>query len=239
MKRLATIGVSCFAVLCLTQLGACTRYGTTQSYGPPREVGRVLVGAPMVETVTASSMSAGFAGTSVRGAHGTRHGAGVLSGDSGTVSRTQCVQQAQIDLVQTVDTTPVVHGRAWDVTGAVVLGLVGLSVYGAARSSYNFDVDSWQSKNEFYQRDPNFFPHPGAYPSEPTGTYAFAGGLALGGAALLVYSFAMLPKGPPPAPTRGERRWTETQYVPATGCGLVPADQPQAQPPMQPYPPPQ
>jgi hypothetical protein len=33
-----------------------------------------------------------------------------------------------------------------------------------------------------------------------------------------------LPKGPTPAPQRGERRWTETRYVEATGCGLTPAD---------------
>ena len=44
-------------------------------------------------------------------------------------------------------------------------------------------------------------------------------------------SYAFLPSGPQPAPTNHERRWTETLFVEATGCGLVPADRPGTRPP--------
>lgn len=218
---------------------ACTKYGTTTNFGPPREVARRLVGAPMVETVSASNISGGFDATSV---HGRRSGytTGGFSGGSATVTRTHCVQQAQIDYVQPVQTSPEIRGRGWDIAGAIALGIIGLGIYSGAKSGYNWDVDSWNSDNEFYLRDPGFFPHPGPYPTEPTGTYAAGAIVSLSGLALLIYSFAALPKGPAPQPTTTERQFTETQYVESTGCALPGGYQQPAQPNYPPsnYPPP-
>jgi hypothetical protein len=75
--------------------------------------------------------------------------------------------------------------------------------------------------------DPSFF----SKPSTPTGAYIVGGGMMVGAAAWLIYSFSSLPKGPSPAMEESQRSFTETTYVEATGCGLVPADRTaQAQP---------
>jgi len=119
------------------------------------------------------------------------------------------------------------------VLGGVGMMLAGAVVYGAAHvghsgdlNSYDVDVSSWNSQNDFYQMDPNFFPNPGPYPTqpeEPRGAYKVAAGLAIAGVAYLIYSMAKTPKGKPQAPARSERRFTSTEYVEASGCGLVPA----------------
>jgi len=50
-----------------------------------------------------------------------------------------------------------------------------------------------------------------------------AAGIAITGAAYLVYTMIKEPKGTPQPPSETSRRYTETEYVEATGCGLVPA----------------
>ncbi|MDX2090485.1 MAG: hypothetical protein SFX73_21685 [Kofleriaceae bacterium] len=220
----ATSLLVCFSLF----VPACTKYGQTTNFGPPREVARRLVGAPMVETVSASNISGGFDATSVHGRRG-GYSTGGFSGGAATVTRTHCVQQAQIDYTQQVHTSPEVRGRGWDIAGAITLGLVGLIVYAGAKSNYNYAVDTWNSDNEFHLRDPGFFPPPGPYPSEPTGAYATGAVISLSGLALLVYSYAVLPKGPAPQPTTTERQFTETQYVESTGCASPGAPQPYPQ----------
>ena len=183
----------------------------------------MLVGSPMVQEDTTSSLDASFGGVTHDNGYGTTTGVAGLSGESGTIKRTHCVQQAQVDLVQDIDVVPEQHGRALDVVGSIVLGVVGLSTYGAAAAHYSFEKDNYDSDLSFYQMDPSFFPKP-TEPSAPTGAYVVAGGMMVGAAAWLIYSYTQLPKGEAPAPSRGQRHWTETRYVEATGCGLVPAD---------------
>lgn len=213
-------------------LQACAHYSTETSYGMPQEVARRLVGSPMVETTTSTTVDGGFESTTWQGRRRS-HTIGGFGADGSTVTRTHCVQAAEVDYVQPVHTEPVVAGRGLDVLGSVGLMLAGAAVYGAARAgyandmdSYDFDVGTWNSRNDFYQMDPSFFPNPGPYPTqpeEPRGTYKVAAGIAVAGVAYLIYSLTKTPRGTPQAPARTERRFTSTEYVEGSGCGLVPA----------------
>lgn len=209
--------------------GACTHHSTATTYGMPQEVARRLVGQPMVETRTASSVDGGYAESTWHGRRSS-HTVGEYGEASSSVTRTHCVQAAEIDYVQAVNTDPVIVGRMWDVTAGVAILLAGATVYGAGRASfsrsmsdYDWDVDSWNRDNEWHRSDPDFFPHPGPYPvrpSEPGGTYALAAGIAITGAAYLAYTLLSSPRGTPAPPTRGEQRYTRTEYVEATGCAI-------------------
>ena len=128
------------------------------------------------------------------------------SGDNRTLG-------AQIDYVQDISYESKMEGRALDVAGGLIVGVLGLAVIAGANSSYNSDL-------EWHNMDPSFF----AKPEQPTGAYAMGGIMAIGGAGWLIYSLTSLPKGPAPVRPPTQRRWTETHYVEAQGCGLVPAD---------------
>jgi hypothetical protein len=206
-------------------LGACTHYGTTVNYGPRNEVARRLIGSPQVEEVTSSNLSAGFGGASVDNGFGTTVAAGNLEGSSGTVKRTHCVQQAQVDYVQPFDVVPQVQHRGYDVAGSIVLGVVGLSIIGAGAQSYSMAQSNYNSDLQFYQSNPSFFPMP-TEPTPPTAAYVVGTGALIGAAGWMIYSLTQLPKGTPPSVARQNRTWTETTYVEAQGCGLVPADRP-------------
>jgi hypothetical protein len=203
--------------------GGCTRWSTQAAYQPHREVGRRVVGSPMIEEVTSSNLAAGFAGVSATDGYGNRQAVGGLAGSHGSVKRTHCVQQAEVDFVQPYDLVPVVDGRTQDVGGAIALGGLGLLVAGVARGKYAVDRDAYESELDFYRRDPDFFSRP-SEPSPPTAAYVVGGVALIGAAGWLIYSLSELPRGRPPAAVRQERRWTEVRYVEATGCGLVPAD---------------
>jgi hypothetical protein len=197
-------------------LAGCTHWTTTQTYGPPTEVARRLLGSPQVEETESSNLSAGFStvGESYTSRH--YHGGyetGGLSGSHDSSKRTHCVQQAQVDYVQSVESTPELEHRAYDVAGSIVVGIAGIGILGAANAQYN-------SAEQFYEMDPSFF----AKPSTPTMAYAIGGAALVGAGAWLVYSLTSLPKGPKPDASSSKRAWTETTYVEASGCGLVPAD---------------
>lgn len=195
---------------------ACTHWATVEQPGPPQEVGRNLVGSPQIEEVTSSSASAGFAmntGSRNYGRASRGYAVGGLEGSSGTIKRTHCVQQAQIDYVQDISYESKMEGRGLDVAGGLIVGVLGLAVIAGANASYNSDL-------EWHNMDPSFF----SKPEQPTGAYAMGGIMAVGGAGWLIYSLTSLPKGPAPVRPPVQRRWTETHYVEAQGCGLVPAD---------------
>ncbi len=210
-------------------VGACTHHSTATTYGMPQEVARRLVGQPMVETRTASSVDGGYAESTWHGRRSS-HTVGEYGEASSTVTRTHCVQAAEIDYVQAVDTSPVVSGRALDVVGGLGIVLAGAAVYGAGRAGhasamadYEWDVRRWKSDNDFHQIDPSFFPHPGPYPMQPVesgGVTKLAAGIAITGAAYLVVALLSSPRGTPAPPTRGEQRYTRTEYVEATGCAI-------------------
>jgi hypothetical protein len=192
----------------LVLLVGCTHWNASPVYGPRAEIGRRLVGAPQIEETTSSSMEAGFGGVTTEHAY-----AGGIAGSHDSVKRTHCVQQAQIDYAQEYDLVPAVERRPLDVAGSVMLGLAGLAIVGFAQAKYNSD-------QSFYQMDPSFF----AQPSAPTGAYVVGGGMMAGAAGWMIYSLTSLPKGSRPAVEHQRRSWTETTYVEATGCGLVPGD---------------
>jgi hypothetical protein len=214
------------ALIAIVAIGSgCTQWATTPMYGPRTEVARRLVGSPQVEQVTSSNVSAGFAagGSSYNNGagYGTGYAIGGLSGSHDSVTRTHCVQQAQVDYAQPVDYVSHVERRPLDVAGSITLGVVGLAVIGGASANYNDDLS-------FYNMDPSFF----SKPDQPTAAYAIGGAAIVGAAAWLIYSLTSLPKGAPPQTATQQRTWTETTYVEAQGCGLVPADRPDAAPVM-------
>ena len=208
-------------------LAGCTHYEMAQSYGPRQEVGRTLIGAPQVEEITSSSVSAGFvAGGASYGydGYGTGIAVGGLAAGQDSVRRTHCVQQAQIEYEQQVSMSPHVQGRAKDVVGSLVTGGIGLSILATAAGVAAIQRADYDSDLRFYQMDPSFFAKP-TDPGSPTTAYAIGGAAVLTGALWFVYSMATLPHGPAPQTEVQPRRWAETAYVEAQGCGLVPSDQ--------------
>lgn len=197
-------------------LSGCTKWGTTVAYGPKYEVERRLLGSPSLATTSSSSLSAGFAGA--RGRHVAVAG---LEAGTDSISRTHCVQQAEITYEQPVQYQPVVTGRTNDVAAAVGLGFVGLGfiVAGLIRSS---NTSVFEPGDPFYEE-----------PASGAPLYAIGGILAGGGVGILAYSFGSLPKGPRPAPTETKRAWVQQELVEASGCGL-PGDVAQPQPMPQP-----
>jgi len=200
----------------LALVAGCTHWTSTPIYGPRSEVGRRLFGSPQVEEVASANVSAGF--STFGESYGNRHynsgyQMGGLSGSNDSARRTHCVQQAQVDYVQPVDYDTHVERRAIDVAGSIALGVAGIAIVMAAHAQYD-------SAEQFYEMDPSFF----AKPSEPTLAYGVGGAAMIGAGAWLFYSFSSLPKGPRPVVASTQNAWTETTYVEATGCGLVPAD---------------
>jgi hypothetical protein len=196
-------------------LSGCTHWGTATVYGPKHVVEQRLLGEPSLATTSSSNLSAGFAGI-----HG--NGVGVAGLDAGTdsMTRTHCVQQAEVVYEQPYELQPVPEGRPADVAGAVVLGFVGLGVMVAAKIS---------SETIFEPGDPLY-----EEPPSPVPGYVIGGAMIAGGVGLLAYSFNKLPKGPKPQVQQSKRNWTQTELVEATGCAMpgqnVAAVPPQTQP---------
>src|ERR1041385_5060157 len=182
-------------------LSGCTHWGTQPVYGPKREVGRQLLGEPSLATTSSSALSAGFAG-----AHGNGVGVAGLEAGTDSISRTHCVQQAEVSYEQPIQYVPVAKGRVNDVAGAVVLGFIGLGVMVAASVS---------SQTVFEPGDPLYEPPPSPVPG-----YLIGGGMVAGGVALLAYSFGKLPKGPKPEVQESKRDWVQNELVEATGCQM-------------------
>jgi len=188
-------------LLAATTFMGCTKWGTNAVLGPRHEVERRLLGSPSVATSKSSSLSAGFAGA---------HDGGVavagLSGGTASLSLTHCVQQAEITYEQPFELQPVPKGRVNDVAGGVVLGFVGLSIMMIAKV---------RSHTIFEPGDPLY-----EQPPSPAGGYLVGGAMVGAGVGLIAYSFGSLPKGPKPAVQASTKRWTQTELVESTGCGL-------------------
>ena len=188
-------------LLAVTTFAGCTKWGTNAVYGPRHEVERRLLGEPSLATTKSSSLNAGFAG-----AQGDGIALAGLSGSTDSISRTHCVQQAEITYEQPFELEPVPKGRVNDVAGAVVLGFLGASVMIAAKV---------RSHTIFEPGDPLY-----EEPPSPTGGYLLGGAMIGGGIGLLAYSFGSLPKGPKPAVQASTKRWQQVELVEATGCNL-------------------
>lgn len=180
-------------------VSGCTHWGTQPVYGSSREVERRLLGEPSLATTSSSSLSAGFAGV-----HGRRVTLAGLDAGSESITRTHCVQEAEIRYEQPYELHPVPVGRVNDVAGGVLLGFLGLGVVIAAKV---------RSHTIFEPGDPLYEPPPSPGPG-----YAIGGAMIAGGVGLVAYSFGSLPKGAPPAVQSAKREWTETRLVEATGC---------------------
>lgn len=107
-------------VFAVVALAGCTRWSTTNVYGPQREVARRLLGSPAIAETKSSSLNAGFAGR----ARGGTAVAG-LGAASESVTLKHCVQKAELTFEQPYEVRPELRGRGLDIAGAVVLGLIG------------------------------------------------------------------------------------------------------------------
>src|SRR5262245_51795716 len=166
-------------VVALVGLAGCTTWGTTNVYGPKREIGRQLLGSPAIAESKSSSLNAGFSGASGNGV-----AVAGLAGSTDSIKLTHCVQQAEIQYEQPFEIHPTTKHRALDVAGAVTLGLIGLIVVGSTSASQD---TFWQPGDPYYEPPP-----------DPTAGYVAGGALIGAGAGLLIYSFAKLPKQPAP-----------------------------------------
>lgn len=189
------------AVIALVGLAGCTTWGTTNVYGPKREIGRQMLGSPAIAETKSSSLNAGFSGAS---------GGGVavagLGASTDSLKLTHCVQQAEIQYEQPFEIHPKTTKRGYDILGGVSLALIGLIVVGSTSASQD---TFWQPGDPYYEPPP-----------DPTAGYAIGGGMMAAGAGLLIYSFAALPKQPKPAVQQSKRAWSETRLVESTGCVL-------------------
>lgn len=195
LVAMATAGVST----------GCTKWGTHNVYGKTSEVSRTLLGSPQIAETKSSSASAGFAVGTAPGV-----AAGGFAGESGSMVRKHCIQEARIEYVQPYEIHPVPVRRKLDVAGGVAAAFVGLGVIVGAKIA---------STTIFEPDDPLYEP-----PPDPTAGYVLGGLGMVGGIGLIAYSYTRLPAGPAPAIVPSERRWEETRFVEATGCGLVPGD---------------
>ncbi|MCE9580118.1 MAG: SHOCT domain-containing protein [Deltaproteobacteria bacterium] len=191
------------SVALLALVPACTHWNSNTVYGQRREVRRQLIGAPQIAESTTASMSAGLVGGSVSDGSGTSI-LGGLSASGGTLKRTHCVQQAQLDFVQPYQIVSTPSSRTLDWIGSITIGVIGLSVVGNARSSQALDP---------------YAPGPQQRPN-PTGEYLLGGAMIAGAIGWMAYSYARLPHQPAPPTQSLDRRWSETQFVEVTGCGL-------------------
>ncbi|HEY5947007.1 MAG TPA: SHOCT domain-containing protein [Kofleriaceae bacterium] len=189
------------ATVALVGLAGCTTWGTTNVYGPKREIGRQLLGSPAIAESKSSSLNAGFSGQS---------GGGIavagLSGATDSIKLTHCVQQAEIQYEQPFEIHPTTVHRGYDVAGALTLGIIGLIVIGSTSASQD---TFWQPGDPYYEPPP-----------DPTAGYAIGGAMVGAGAGLLIYSFAKLPKQPRPVVQQSRREWVESRLVESTGCAM-------------------
>jgi hypothetical protein len=188
-------------VVALVGLAGCTSWGTTNVYGPKREIGRQMLGSPAIAESKSSSLNAGFSGSS---------GGGVavagLAGNTDSIKLTHCVQQAEIQYEQPFEIHAKTKGRGYDVAGAITLGVIGLIIVGSASASQD---TFWEPGDPYYEPPP-----------DPTAGYVVGGGMMAAGAGLLIYSFSALPKQPKPPVQQSKRAWVETRLVESTGCTL-------------------
>ena len=195
-------------------ISGCTHWETSSTLGEQREVGRRLVGSPQIEEVTSSSLSAGGVAGARPNAGGGGTAAAGIAGSHETVKRTHCVQQAEVDYTQQVNYDAHLEGRTKDVVTSLVIGGVGLLLGAGSYNRYKNDTDDYNAGLLTTK------------PAAPTLAYVATGAAVLVAGGWLVYSFAALPKGPAPVTPPSHKTWTETTFVEATGCGLVPGDRP-------------
>lgn len=214
MQKVAMRRPALALLLSSALVSGCTHWETKTTLGDTREVARRLIGSPQIEEVTSSSLAAG----GVAGARPNLNGGGTvgagIAGTHETIKRTHCVQQADVDYVQQINYEAHLEGRTKDVVASLVIGGVGLLLGLGAYNRYKADTDDYNSGLLSTK------------PASPTLAYAATAGAVVVAGGWLVYSFAALPKGPAPVTPPSQKTWTETTYVEATGCGLVPGDRP-------------
>ena len=200
------------SVACVLLTG-CTLWSTTTVYGQMYEVERQLLGSPAIEESSSSDLHGGFSTASERETDRSRHHSftsgihlGSFGGSTSSNRMTHCVQQAQIHYKQPYQIVPEAHGRWLDVAGAVAAIAVGGTV---------MMIANVQSQSAIPPNTPGFANPPSATPGLVVG-----GAIALGGVALLAYSFGRLPRGTPPKVESHEDDVVQTEWVEATGCGL-------------------
>lgn len=184
----------------LAMVGAgCTHWGTTTSFGQPREIARRPVGAPQMATTSTSSLSAGFAGAS-----GTSHDgrqtsmvAG-LSGNTDSMTRTHCVQEFDVDYAQAYSTVGKPEGRGFDIAGGIALAVLGLYTVADSRVGIDFNTGARTTNS---------------------GEQLMGGAMIVGGVGWIWYATNRLPKGPPPTSPEQTRTWTSHEFLESTGCG--------------------
>src|SRR6266496_5145395 len=141
MKRSIT------ATVALVGLAGCTTWGTTNVYGPKREVGRQLLGSPAIAESKSSSLNAGFSGAASGGTAVAGLGAAPDS-----IKPTHCVRQAQVQYEQPFEVHPTTIHRGYDVAGAIALGVIGLAVLSSTASSQD---TFWQPGDPYYEPPPD------------------------------------------------------------------------------------
>ncbi len=175
---------------------ACTRWSSSTSYMPPREVARRLLGSPAVAETKSSSLNAGFAGSANRGS-----AVAGLGANTESLTLKHCVQQAELTFEQQFETRSDLRGRGWDIAGSVLLGLSGVSLINAG---YSNDQDYYNVNREY----------------DPTANYVVGGVMLAGAVALMVRSYVLVPNRRPAPPPSAMRTFQENKLVESTGCGL-------------------
>lgn len=180
-------------VLMVAALSGCTRWSSNNVYGPPREVGRQLLGSPGIAESKSASLSAGFAG---RARGGTAVGG--LGAETESITLKHCVQKAEVSFEQPYEVRPELRGRGFDVAGAIVLGLIGAAGIQAGLRDGDDGYD------------------------DESGTQNIVLGSAFiaAGVGLLVYSYGIVPNREPAPVLNQRRQWVEPRLVEATGCVL-------------------
>lgn len=180
-------------VLVVGALAGCTRWSPNNVYGPPREVGRQLLGSPGIAESRSASLNAGFAG-SARG--GTAVGG--LGAATESITLKHCVQKADVSFEQPYEVRPELRGRGFDIAGAVVLGLIGAA---GLQSGFHDNSDGYD---------------------ETSGTQSIVLGSAFiaAGVGLIAYSYGIVPRREPAIVPNQRRQWVEQRLVEASGCGL-------------------
>src|SRR5688572_21917106 len=95
-------------VLAVLSMAGCTRWSTSNVYGPEREVARNLLGSPGVAESKSSQLAANFSGRASNGS-----AVGGLGASTESLTLKHCVQKAELQLEQPYEVRSELRGRGW------------------------------------------------------------------------------------------------------------------------------